>query len=163
MVETLQIDGKEVVLDQKNMDFNEGNLSEYLKKEAAYYNHFGWALAEAESELAIAELDYDKVYGEKYAFIKDNEGGSDKMVEAKTLSSVEVSEAKLRTIQAKENVKKIYHHLRAWDKSHENALNLGYMLRKEMEKIGGSHVMVNNSNDPDFITNLVNQGIANDG
>lgn len=156
MTETLQVDGKEVVLDQKNMDFNEINLSEYLKKEAGYYNYFGFALAEAESELAIAELEYDKIYGEKYAFIKDNEGGSDKMVEAKTLASTEVSEAKLNTIKSKESVRKIYHHLRAWDKSHENALNLGYMLRKEMDKIGGSHVMA--TNDPDFITKLVEQG-----
>jgi len=154
--EVLHIDGKEVVLDPNNMTFSENNLTEYLKREAGYYNNFGARLAEAETVFMLAEVEYEKVFGSRFAEIKE-QGGSDKLVEGKTEADQEVIDAKHKMIKAKEDVRKLQQHLRAWDKSHENALNLGYMLRKEMEKIGGQHVMLPTYNDPDTITNLVTQ------
>jgi hypothetical protein len=155
MPEILNIDGREVILDERNLVVNEANITEYLKTEAGYYNNFGSALAEAESQLATQEMEYDKVYGEKFNYIKSTDGGSDKLVEGRTLSDIDVLMAKGHVIAAKENVRKILWHLKAWDKSHENVLNMGYMLRKEMDKIGGSHIMKHN--DPDEITKFVTQ------
>lgn len=160
--ETLNIDGQEVVLDEANMAFSDATLTEYLKKEAPFYNYFGFALAKAESVLAIRDADYEHLYSLKFAEYK-GEGGSDKMAEARTLGDNEVLEAKYKCVHAKEDVRKIQQHLRAWDKSHENALNLGYMLRKEMEKFASQHIMMPTQNDPqsaindpEYITSLIN-------
>ena len=62
-------------------------------------------------------------------------GGSDALCNAKTTSDEEVVEAKKSVLAAKHKVMLLKQHLRAWDKAHENALNLGYTLRKEMSKL----------------------------
>jgi hypothetical protein len=43
-------------------------------------------------------------------------------------------------LTAKHKVKLLQQHLRAWDKSHDNAINRGYTLRKEMDKIHGDTI-----------------------
>jgi hypothetical protein len=133
--ETLVIDGQEVILEPKNLYFSEQTLSEYLMKEGSWYDNFGAYLARAERELQIAESYYDNLYSLKFADIKE-EGGSDKVVEARAKIDQDViTAAKLKTT-AKYVVSRLKNHLKAWDKNHENARSLGYTRCKEMEKLG---------------------------
>ena len=134
--EIVKIKGEEVHLDPNNLSFNEATLTEYLQKEGGYYNNFGARLAVAEFLLQRTELKYEALYAEKFRDYKENEGGSDKLAEAKTESDSEVIEAKEKVLDARLAVRLLTQHLRAWDKNHENAQSLGHFLRKEMEKLG---------------------------
>jgi hypothetical protein len=127
--------GDEVVnLDEKNLNFDETTLTTYLQKEGGFYNNFGGYLAKAEYLLQYRELDHETEYADKFKMYKD-EGGSDKLAEAKTESDPDVIEAKKKVIEAKYLVRQLVQHLKAWDKNHENAQSLGHHLRKEMDKL----------------------------
>jgi hypothetical protein len=127
--------GEDVVdLDEKNLSFDETTLTTYLQKEGGYYNNFGGYLAKAEYLLQYRELDYEVLYADTFKVYKQ-EGGSDKLAEAKTESDPRVIEAKKKVIEAKYLVRQLAQHLKAWDKNHENAQSLGHYLRKEMDKL----------------------------
>lgn len=127
--------GDEVVtLDANNLAFNESTLTTYLQKEGGFYNNFGGFLAKAEYLLQYRELDHEVAYADTFKMYKD-EGGSDKLCEAKTEADPTVIEAKKKVIEAKYLVRQLVQHLKAWDKNHENAQSLGHHLRKEMDKL----------------------------
>lgn len=145
----VQIEGQDIVLDSSKLQFSEGTLSEYLETEGGWIDYFGSMLANAERQLAIAELDvekaedeYDRVYSRVFSTLKDTKGGSDKFVEG--LTKIEASviderakvlDFKIQAIELKHHVKAIYQHLRAWEKNHENAQNRGNTLRKELDRL----------------------------
>lgn len=132
--EELVVDGSKVTIDPKNLNFNETNLTEYITKEGGYYDNFGGYLSRAEKLLQIAELRAEETYSDRFATFKDN-GGSDKLCEARAKSDAEYIKAKERVVDAKYLVNRLKNHLRAWDKNHDNAQSLGHFLRKEMDKL----------------------------
>jgi hypothetical protein len=125
----------EINLDPANLKFNEQTISEYYQKEGGNYDYYSSQLAYSDFLLSKRELIYDVVYNEKFAANKEL-GGSDKYVEAKTKSDEDVVEAKEDVILAKYKKNLLQQHIRSWDRNHDNALNLGHMLRKEMDKLG---------------------------
>jgi hypothetical protein len=135
-VEKIQLGDKSVEIDPANLSFNESTLTNYLQKEAGYYDNFGAYLAIAERLLQIAELNYDHIYSEKFSEYKD-QGGSDKLADAKSRSNHEVVAVRESIVDIKYKVKRLQQHLRAWDKNHDNAQSLGYMLQKQVDKLHG--------------------------
>lgn len=143
----IERNGLVVNLDSKDMEFNETNLNEYIMKEGALVNHKGQQLAELEFLLQSAEDRYDAAYAAKFAFIKEDTGGSDKLVDAKVRSDAEVVKLREEITSLKRDVSKMKLHLKSWDKNHENAMSFGHNLRREMEKLGSD---IRFRSDPDL-------------
>jgi hypothetical protein len=133
-LEKLEFDGRTVVIDPKNLRFDEATLGIYIQHEAGYYDNFGGALAWAERALQAKENLYEKIYYERFVEAKES-GGSDRLAEAKAKSDETVSVLKEEVRQAKYIVTRLKQHLRAWDKNHDNAQSMGHMLRKQMDKL----------------------------
>lgn len=133
--ELLVVGEEEVSLDPNNLHFSEQTLSDYLKKEGGWYDNFGAYLAKAERELQLAETYYENLYNLKFYQFKD-EGGSDKMAEARSKIDGDVQKASKDKMDAKYTVSRLKYHLRAWDKNHDNAQSMGHTLRREMSKLG---------------------------
>ena len=132
--EKLEFDGQTVIIDPKNLRFDEATLSIYIQHEAAYYDNFGGALAWAERYLQKKENLHDKVYFERFVEAKES-GGSDRLAEAKAKSDPTVTVLNEEVAHAKYIVNRLKQHLRAWDKNHDNAQSMGHMLRKQMDKL----------------------------
>lgn len=130
----VKVGDEAVFLNPEVLTFDEARLNQYLQEEAGWYNYYGQKLADAESYLQWFETQYDVRYSTKFRFFKD-EGGSDKMAEAKAKADPEVETAKKAVIAGKRSVKKLQQYLRAFDKSHDNAQSFGHMLRREMDKL----------------------------
>ena len=133
-MQIIKLGTEDIKLDPKNLEFNEHTLSEYMEKEAGWYDFFGSKLADAEYFMQRAELEYETIYSKCFKENKDN-GGSDKFAEAQTNFNVDVCEAKKVYLAAKHKVKLLQQHLRAWDRAHDNAQSRGHFLRKEMDKL----------------------------
>ena len=131
---TIKVANQDVVLDPKLLHFTEVTLSRYEDQEGVWYDYFGNKLALAEAELQYHELQLEKLESKKFIAYKEL-GGSDKLAEAKVKCDDEYIAASEIVILAKEKVKHIQQHLRAWDKNHENAQSRGHMIRKEMDKL----------------------------
>ena len=148
----IKIGNNEVSLDENKLKFNEATLTKYFEEEALHYDYYGRMLADAEYLLQRNELQYDVVSSEKFKMFKEA-GGSDALCNAKVTSDEELVEAKKLVLAAKRKVMLLKQHLRAWDKAHENALNLGYTLRREMSKLNSSI-----SYDDDAVNRIVGGG-----
>ena len=131
----ININGEMIDLNPHSLEFNQETLSDYLQKEASLYNYYGFHLAVSEKILQEAELAYEELYSHKYEDYKDS-GGTDKLAEAKTKGDSTIVSAKQKVIDAKLNVRLLQQHLKAWDKNHENCINYGHTLRKELDKLG---------------------------
>ena len=94
-------------------------------------------MADAESFLQWHELKYDETYSEIFKGYKED-GGSDKLADAKARCHINVVSAKEKVVASKRTVKKLQFFLRAMDKAHDNAMSFGHMLRREMDKIQSS-------------------------
>lgn len=143
----------EIDLNPENLKFNEQTISEYYQNESGHYDFFSSQLAYADYLLMKRELEYEALYNENFAINKEI-GGSDKYVEAKTKADQNVINAKEDVITAKYKKNLLQQHIKSWDRNHDNALNLGHMLRKEMEKLGlelkGNRASF--ENEQDFLT-----------
>ena len=133
--QTFMLGDQEISLDPNNLKFNEQTISEYYQNEGGHYDYYSSKLADADHLLLKRELIYDVIYNEKFVLNKEL-GGSDKYVEAKTKSDEDVVRAKEDVILAKHKKGLLQQHVRSWDRNHDNALSLGHMLRKEMDKLG---------------------------
>jgi hypothetical protein len=134
MNDKVVINGESIYLDPARLTFNEATLSKYLQEEAAWYNYVGQNLADARKGLQECELRYESKFASKFSSYKE-QGGSDKLAESNAKADVEVEALKQRVVDSKQAVESLNSYLRALDKSHENAINFGYMLRKEMDKL----------------------------
>lgn len=132
----IKIGEQEIVLDSNNMEFNEVTLNNFIQKEHAYYDHFGRAVVNLEALHDVRKADYERLRESKFDEYKTKGNCSDKLASARSESDEEVVEARQRMISAKRSWKLVQQHLRAWDKAHDNALNLSYNIRKEMDKLG---------------------------
>jgi len=130
----VNIGGGEVNLNPDQLTFDEASLNKHLQEEATWYNYYGQKLADAESYLQWYETQYDEIYADRFRGFKED-GGSDKLAEAKSKSDPKVVDAKKKVIAGKRAVKKLQLFLKAMDKAHDNAMSYGHMLRREMDKI----------------------------
>jgi hypothetical protein len=129
---TIKVGGDEVKIDPTLFDFDHDSLTNYLQREAGWYSYFGAKFADADAEYQMIEAKYDATYCEKFALLKESEGGSDKLVECKVKQDAEIQTLNKMKIAAKRRMKMLQQHLRAWDKNHDNAQQLGYIIRKEL-------------------------------
>jgi len=131
---TVTVNGKEIKLDPKNMEFADNNINEYMQKEYGWIDYFGKQLELAQKARMIAEIEAEEVYSKKYVEAKDN-GGTEQYAKAKANADEEVVRAKKNVVEKKEIEGFLKAHLRAWDKNHDNVQNRGHSLRKELDKL----------------------------
>lgn len=125
----------EVTLDSNFLEVTEEGLNDFLKKFAGIYNYYYMMWCKAQHIYQLAEDKYDVMITDRYQWFKEHEGGSDKLAEAKARVNESVIQARKVARDAKYVAQLLNSFLRAMDKAHENALNLGYNLRKEMDKL----------------------------
>lgn len=154
-VEKIEFGGHTVVIDPKNLRFDEATLTIYIQHEAGYYDNFGSFLALAEKNQQNKDTLHEKVYYERFVEAKEM-GGSDRLAEAKSKSDPTVVALKEEAIQAKYVVSRLKQHLKAWDKSHDNAQSMGHMLRKQVDKLNGEINMRMSNINPGEIKGLDN-------
>lgn len=133
-ITTVLVNNKEIKLDPRNMEFTDGNISEFMQNEYSWVDYFGKQLELAQKARLLAEIDAEEVYSRKYVEAKDN-GGTEQYAKAKATSNPEVVMAKKNVVEKKEIEGYIKAHLKAWDKNHENVQNRGHSLRKELDKL----------------------------
>jgi hypothetical protein len=131
---TVQVRGKDVILDPDNMKFSDASLSEYMDKEYGWVDYFGKQLEFANKDCLDAEILYEEAYAKKYCEAKDM-GWTETRSKQFALADPVVNQGRKDVAKAKEIAALIKAHLKAWDKNHENAQNRGHTLRKEMEKL----------------------------
>ena len=110
----------EIDCDPKILQFNEVNLNQFLQNFGGKYSY----LVQQVKELAV---EYERMYNTKFVYYKDNDGGSDKLVEARCKADTELADMK-------KVVERATGFLRAMDKAYDAAISYGHNLRKEMEK-----------------------------
>lgn len=130
----VNVNGKEIILDPKNMEFSDNTLNDYMEKEYSWVDYFGKQLEYAQKEKLDAEIDAEAIFSEKYIEAKDS-GGTEQYAKAKANADADVIAAKKKVVKLNEIVGQIKAHLKAWDRNHDNAQNRGYTLRKEMDKL----------------------------
>lgn len=130
----VNVNGKEVILDAKNMEFSDNTLNEYMEKEYGWVDYFGKQLEYAQKERLDAEIDAEAIFSQKYIEAKDD-GGTEQYAKAKANANIDVIAAKKKVVELIETVGQIKAHLKAWDRNHDNAQNRGYTLRKEIDKL----------------------------
>ncbi len=130
----VNVGGTDIDLNPNQLTFDDVTLNQFFQESAGWYNYYGQKMADAESYLQWYETQYDEIYADRFRGYKED-GGSDKLAEARAKCDVKVVDAKKKVIAGKRAVKKLQLFLRALDKAHDNALNFGYMLRKEMDKL----------------------------
>lgn len=132
--QNITLGGNEIDLNPDFMMFNEMSLSEYYQRESGYYDYYSAQLAYADFLVTSRDNECDVMFSERFSFYKDM-GGSDKLAEAKAKSDPSVVDSLKALAVAKLKKNLLQQYLRSWDKNHENALALGHMLRKEMDKL----------------------------
>jgi len=128
------VQGREIVLDPKNMRYNENSLGDYMGKEYGWVDYLGKQLEYAQKEVLLADIEIDRLYGIRYMEAKDK-GESEGYSKAYANSRDDVVDARKYLAERKEVVGHIKAHLKAFDKNHENAQNRGHTLRKELDKL----------------------------
>lgn len=140
------VQGREIVLDPKNMKYNENSIGEYMNKEYGWVDYLGKQLEYAQKEVLFADIDYDRVYGIRYMEAKD-QGQSEGYSKAFTNSCQDVVDARKYLAERKEVVGHLKAHLKAFDKNHENAQNRGHSIRAEMKMLNRD-IYEDNSSSP---------------
>lgn len=133
-MQKVKLGAEEIVLDDDNLVVSEEGLNEFLCKFSSIYNYYSGKWAEAQYYHHMLEDQSETLYARKFEFYK-NEGSTDKLAEARAKSNDEVVAAKAAARKAKLMMQKLNGYLRSLDKSHEDALNLGYNIRKEIDKV----------------------------
>lgn len=130
---------EEINLDPARLQFTEATLNEFLKDFPSWYSYYSQVQSRAQLISSLYEDRYDQIYAEKFKFHKF-EKASDKLAEASAKSDSDVIDALKQSRKAKQNLNYISGYLRALDKANQNALNLGYNIRKEMDKLGSNTI-----------------------
>jgi hypothetical protein len=128
----VKVGDEEVDLDPKVFRFTEATLSEYLMKDASLLSYYGAKWADAAFIHATYEDRYEQAFSRKMREYKET-GATDKLADAMAKSDPEVVEIKEQIRNAKRIKDLLSNHMKALEKNHENALNLGYNIRKELD------------------------------
>ena len=136
---------EEVHLDETALDFTPENINEFLTKYAALHRYYQNKHNEAVYIARTLNDQYTVLFNSKFKENKIANNFSDKMAEASAKSDEEVVRL-LDKVRKAEYVKdEIYGFLRSMDYAHDNAKELCYNMRKELDKIYPRHVMANDS------------------
>lgn len=130
----INLGSEEVELDTKIFEFNEATINQFLQKYGAQYSYYMEKHADAKFLSSKLEDRYDALKAEKFQHYR-SQGGSDKLAEMKSCSDKEVQEALEHSRIGKRNVDLIWGHLRSMDKSHEDAMQICYNMRKELSSM----------------------------
>jgi hypothetical protein len=117
----LKWENYEIDADPKHLEFNEVNLNQFLQNFGSKFSR----IVQQSKELAV---EYERRYHLKFVYFKDNDGGSDKLCEARCKADQELSDMK-------KIVEKADGFMRGMDKAYQSAISYGHNLRKEMEKL----------------------------
>ncbi len=141
---SITVCGEEVVLDPENLKFNEASLSKFLENESSYYDYFGRCLSNAVAEFSalkeLSEVEYFRAFDNH-----KSEGGTEKLVEARSRTEPVVIEAREKVVNAERNVKLLKQHLRSFEHSHANSKSMAYTLSKELDMLS-PRIYSNNNN-----------------
>jgi hypothetical protein len=149
----ITVGGIELDLDPKNMVFDESTLSNFMEKEFGWIDYLGKKLEEANKECLLAEVEYEKIFAEKFVIAKD-QGGTEKYSTFKAQCDPDVVAANKLFIEKKYNVGLLKAHLKAWDKNHENAQNRGHTLRKELDKLNKDIYLEGDKSFEDYVEEM---------
>lgn len=127
----IKIGQEEINLDPEILKFTEATLNEYLQKEAAIYSYYSAKWIDSQYINSTYDDKLEELYSQKFKLYKDQDV-SDKKAEAMAKADPEVVEAKEKVRISKRTMEHLRLFLRSFDKNHENALNLGYNIRKEI-------------------------------
>jgi predicted metal-dependent hydrolase len=126
----LKIGEEEVNLDPANLRFSEESLNDFLCKFAGIYAYYNQKWAEAQYINYCHEDRCEYLYSKKFEMYKQDNPVA--LAEAKAKADDEVKDAKMLARKTKLHMQELQGYLKALDKAHDNALNLGYNIRKEM-------------------------------
>lgn len=135
MSETFKLGEKEVTLDENLLKFDEATLNDFFKTFASYYNEYQSHYSDAQYYFSALEDKYDSLWAEKFAKHKETSGGSDKLVEAKVDCDEEIVNSLRQVRSYKNKVNKLHGFLRSMDRAHEQAVQLSFNMRKELDKL----------------------------
>jgi hypothetical protein len=117
----LKYDKFEIDCDSKALEFNESNLNQFLQD-------FGGKYSRIVQQVKELSIEYERLYHLKFVAFKDNDGGSDKLCEARCKSDSELAEMK-KVVEVADG------YLRAMDKAWNSAISYGHNLRREMQML----------------------------
>lgn len=137
----IKLGEEEIALDPEHLEFTEATLNDYLQKSSRWYSYYSEKHSLSQLYASMYEDLHEQTYSKKFKLYKA-EGGSDKLAEASSKADPEVAAALKSAREAKERQGVIGGFLRSLDKAIQNALNLGYNIRKEMDKLGKDTINV---------------------
>ena len=121
-------------IDTDNLRFSDATLNPFFERVSGIIDYVGAGLAKANYYYTAMEHQHKQRFIQKFKEFKE-QGKSDKNAELSAEGDPEVSELKLRAIDAKYKKDILYSHLQALNCAREDAHNRGHMLRKEMAKL----------------------------
>jgi hypothetical protein len=136
---TVKVGKEDVVLDPALLKFDEHTINDYLSREAGLYSYFAAKWADAAYVAARYEDRYETTLAGKFREFKEQQA-TDKMADSMAKSDPEVVDLRDKVRMAKRVKDHLYMYLKSIDKNHENALNTGYNLRREMNLHGTNSV-----------------------
>lgn len=135
MTQKIKLGEEEVELNPENLKFSDANLNDYLKTSAATLAYYNEKHAMAQYISGIRDDKAEEVYERKFKEAKEN-GATEKLANAVASTDADVLEAKKKARASKYHSALLYGYIRALDRANTNAINLGYNIRKEMDKMG---------------------------
>lgn len=142
----VKVGADDVDLDPAVMAFTEHTINDYLIKDAANYSHYHAKMVDAQYLASKYEDAHEALYSSKFREFKE-QGATDKLAEAMAKSDKEVVEAKEKARITKRAKDHLWGFLKSLDKAHENVLNLGYNVRKELKVLEHQSVGVGSFGD----------------
>jgi len=137
MTQKIKLNQEEIELKSEYLQFDESTLNEYLKKSAGYHGYYGEKFALAQAVYSLYDDKCSELYELKFKEAKET-GASDKLANSIASTSDDVKEARSKVRMAKYHMNLLYQYLKSLDRANSNAQNVGYNLRKEMDKLGVS-------------------------
>lgn len=132
----IKVGDEEVLLDSKNLEFDETNINDFLKSSASVFNYYNEMWCKAQYIQSMVDDKLTAICAEKFKNLKQsNIKISDKSAEAMVDADEQVVKAKKLLRDAKYVSQLLQTYLKSLDRAHANVLNYGYNLRKEMDKI----------------------------
>ena len=133
-IRTVDLDGEPIVLDPKRFQFNDASLGKFMEDVSLWYDYYSSKTSKAEGLLVDSETVHEQKYLEKFLAGKQ-EGFSDKAADAYGKTDLIVRECQEKVNKYKLATKQLKEYLKSFDKAHSMAMNRGFMIRKEMDKL----------------------------
>lgn len=130
----------EVDIDFRLFDFTEEELNENLQRGAGVYSWYKARWFDAQHAYKVKDTEADAA--EAAAMVRYREAGDAiELAKQRAKSDLDVVRARIEAHEAQRQMGYIESMLRGLDKKHEDVLNLGYNVRKEMDLTRSQHIM----------------------